>query len=102
MPGTAISDIIVNITTQGIVALEHSISSADANRKFSSVLRAVREGDSYVVTSHGKPVARIVPAGRHQAVATTARDLLLQRLASQPVSQVGRWSRDELYDEDDT
>jgi prevent-host-death family protein len=81
--------------------LEHSISSADANRNFSSVLRAVRDGESYVVTSYGKPVARIVPAGRHEAVATTARDLLLQRLTGQPVTDIGRWSRDELYDEDD-
>lgn len=81
------------------MALEHSISSADANRNFSSLLRAVRDGESYVVTSHGKPVARIVPAGRHEAVATTARDLLLQRLAGHPVQEIGRWSRDELYDE---
>jgi len=83
------------------MAVEHSISSADANRNFSSLLRAVREGDSYVVTSHGKPVARIVPAGRHEAVATTARDLLLRRLAGQPVQEIGRWSRDELYEEDE-
>lgn len=38
--------------------LELSISSADANRQFSSVLRGVRDGTSYIVTSYGKPVAR--------------------------------------------
>ncbi|HLX28520.1 MAG TPA: type II toxin-antitoxin system prevent-host-death family antitoxin [Casimicrobiaceae bacterium] len=79
--------------------MEESISAADANRNFSMVLRAVREGGSYVVTSHGKPVARIVPAGRHEAIASRARDLLLKRLARQPVKNVGRWSRDDLYDE---
>jgi prevent-host-death family protein len=82
------------------VVMEQSISAADANRNFSSVLRAVRQGDSYVVTNHGKPVARIVPAGRHEAVASAARELLLKRLAAQPVTDIGRWSRDELYEDD--
>lgn len=80
--------------------MEHSISAADANRNFSSVLRAVRDGASYVVTNYGKPVARIVPAGRHEAVASAARDLLLQRLATQQVTEIGRWSRDELYEDE--
>jgi prevent-host-death family protein len=79
--------------------MEHSISAADANRNFSSLLRAVREGATYIVTNYGKPVARVVPAGRHEAVATTARDLLLQRLAKQPVTKIGRWSRNELYED---
>ena len=34
--------------------MEKAVSAADANRKFSKLLRAVREGHSYVVTSHGK------------------------------------------------
>jgi prevent-host-death family protein len=80
--------------------LEYSISAAEANRKFSLMLREVREGGSYVVTSHGKPIARIVPAGRHEAVAATARNLLLQRLAAQPIADIGRWTRDELYEND--
>ena len=90
-----------NITTIGNVAMEHSISAADANRNFSMILRAVREGGSYVVTSYGKPIARIVPAGRLEAVTWTARDLLLKRLARQPVTDIGRWSRDDLYEEGD-
>ena len=40
--------------------MEKPVSAADANRKFSKLLRAVREGKSYVVTSHGRAVARIV------------------------------------------
>ena len=83
------------------VAMDQSISAADANRNFSMLLRAVREGGSYIVTSYGKPVARIVPAGRHEAVVSTARDLLLKRLAQQPVTDIGRWSREDLYEEVD-
>jgi prevent-host-death family protein len=80
--------------------MEHPISAADANRNFSAILRQVREGTSFLVTNYGKPVARIVPAGRHDTVATTARDLLLQRLARQAVTDVGRWSRDDLYEDE--
>jgi prevent-host-death family protein len=80
--------------------MEKVISAADANRKFSLLLRGVREGRSYVVTSHGKPVARLVPAGKHDDVATTAREALLSRLEKQPLIDAGRWTREELYEDD--
>lgn len=80
--------------------MDEAISAADANRKFSLLLRGVREGRSYVVTSHGKPVARLVPAGRHEDVATSARTVLLSRLEKQPVVRTGRWTRDELYEDE--
>jgi prevent-host-death family protein len=41
---------------------EELVTAADANRSFSRLLHDVRQGHSYVVTSHGKPVARISPA----------------------------------------
>ncbi|HKT88646.1 MAG TPA: type II toxin-antitoxin system prevent-host-death family antitoxin [Candidatus Sulfotelmatobacter sp.] len=77
--------------------MEKAISSADANRKFSQVLRDVREGSSYVVTSHGRPVARISPV-RENTAATRARELLLERVRSQPVIDVGHWRREDLYE----
>lgn len=77
--------------------MEEAVSAADANRRFSLLLRKVREGRSYVVTSHGKPVARLVPAGRHNDMAISARSTLLARLEKQPVIHAGRWTRDELY-----
>lgn len=78
--------------------MEKPVSAADANRKFSKLLRAVREGQSYVVTSHGKAVAKIVPAEKNGGVTRGARAALLKRLRSEPVVTVGRWSRDELYE----
>jgi prevent-host-death family protein len=78
--------------------MEEAISAADANRKFSRLLRGVREGRSYVVTSHGKPVARLVPAGKHDNVAAGARTALLSRLKRQPIVRGKRWTRDELYE----
>ena len=53
--------------------MEEAVSAADANRKFSLLLRGVREGRRYVVTSHGRPVARLIPAGKHDEAAKSAR-----------------------------
>ena len=80
--------------------MEEPISAADANRRFSLLLRGVREGRSYVVTSHGRPVARLIPVGKHDAVSTGARTALLTRLERQPVVHTDRWTRDELYEDD--
>ena len=78
--------------------MDEAISAAEANRKFSTILRGVRQGRSYVVTSHGRPVARIMPANQHDTAMTGARDALLARLERQPVGHAGRWTRDELYE----
>lgn len=76
----------------------NSISAANANREFSALLRKVRRGEEYVVTSHGRPVARIVPVAAGARIAAAARQALLARLRDAPVRSVGRWSRDELYE----
>lgn len=76
--------------------MEKAISAAEANRKFSQVLREVREGHSYVVTSHGKPVARISPP--HRQPSARSREAFIQWLKAQPVRNLGRWTRDELYE----
>ena len=78
--------------------MEKAISAADANRKFSQLLRGVREGQSYVVTSHGKAVARIAPFKEDQATAVRARASLLTRLRAERVVKIGRWKRDDLYE----
>jgi prevent-host-death family protein len=80
--------------------MEKAISAADANRKFSQLLRDVREGRSYIVTSHGRPVARITPIQSKAGKVGDSRawGRLLRRLRKQPVMNIGRWTRDELYD----
>jgi prevent-host-death family protein len=80
--------------------MEKAISAADANRNFSQLLREVREGRSYVVTSHGRPVARISPIDSKTEQREAAKAALLKRLRSQPVIKIGRWTRDELYNRD--
>jgi len=78
--------------------MEKAISAADANRNFSRLLRDVKEGRSYVVTSHGRPVARIAPVTDENSARASAWNSLLSRLRSERVVKIGRWKRDELYE----
>ncbi len=78
--------------------MEKAISAADANRKFSELLRNVREGQSYIVTSHGRAVARIAPIEDDNLIAAKARSSLFDRLRTERVTNAGRWKRDELYE----
>jgi prevent-host-death family protein len=79
--------------------MNKSVSAADANRRFSELLRTVKKGRSVVVTSHGKPVARISPVVEDNRAAEGARSALFARLRREHVVNAGRWTRDELYDE---
>jgi len=78
--------------------MDKAVSAADANRRFSELLRTVKGGRSVVVTSHGKPVAKIMPVAEDERAAKGARAALFARLRAERVTHVGRWRRDELYD----
>jgi prevent-host-death family protein len=78
--------------------MEKAISAAEANRQFSRLLRDVKTGQSYLVTSHGRPVARIAPVDERLTATSSARSSLLKRLRSERVLNIGRWKRDELYE----
>ncbi len=75
------------------------VSAADANRRFSELLRSVKAGQSVVVTSHGTPVAKIVPMREDDAIVAGARSALFARLRTERVKRIGRWTRDELYED---
>jgi prevent-host-death family protein len=77
-----------------------AISATDANRKFSRLLQGVRQGRSYVVTSHGQPVAKLSPFSATETSTANARKSLLARLRKQSISRTGRWTRDELYEDE--
>lgn len=79
--------------------MDEAISAAEANRKFSQILREVRQGRSYVVTSHGTPVAKIVPVSTDTQISEVAKAALLTRLRKEKVVDIGPWSRDELYED---
>ena len=77
-----------------------TVTAAQANRQFSAVLREVAHGERVLITSHGKPVAALVPADDavvdEQRRAAHAR--LMARLRSQPALGPIDWTRDDLYD----
>jgi prevent-host-death family protein len=77
--------------------MHESVSAADANRRFSELLRTVKTG--VVVTSHSKPVAKISPVIEDDRAAEGARSALFARLRGERVVNAGRWTRDELYDD---
>jgi prevent-host-death family protein len=84
--------------------MDEPVSAADANRNFSQLLRGVREqGATYVVTSHGKPVAKLMPAVEgdgKSAEREAAKKRLLKHLRAMPIVKIGPWMRDELYERD--
>jgi prevent-host-death family protein len=75
-----------------------SVSAAEANRQFSKILRAVEAGDTITITSHGRPVARLCPVNAPDLFRIAARRRLLAWLAEQPTQDLGKWTRDELYE----
>jgi prevent-host-death family protein len=75
-----------------------TVSASDANRRFSALLREVRDGIEITVTSHGKPVARITPAKAAHRGREAARERLTERLDRQGATGRRTWSREELYE----
>ena len=77
-----------------------TVSAADANRHFSKLLREVDEGQTVLVTSRGRPVAEIRPVASAEAADRRAAwEALFARLDAEPAHNLGRFSRDEAYDD---
>ena len=53
-----------------------------------------------MITSHGKPIAKIIPFVTHDPVRAAAKEILLAHLSSRPAIDIGPWTRDELYERD--
>jgi prevent-host-death family protein len=76
-----------------------TVTAAEANRNFSSLLREARHGEVYVVLSRGKPVATIGPVVSTDGERLAARETLIARLQGQGVTDSRSWTRDELYED---
>ncbi|MFI4934714.1 MAG: type II toxin-antitoxin system Phd/YefM family antitoxin [Caulobacterales bacterium] len=82
------------------------VPAAEANRAFSKLLRAAREGKRITITSHGVPVAELIPAGaeakeaaERQRRAKALAALKVHWASLEPVV-IGPWTREELYERD--
>lgn len=81
--------------------MERSISATDANREFSRVLSEVSGGATYIVTSHGKPVAKMVPVTPSASDEDAKRRRLiafLDEMARTPPQNMGPITRDDGYE----
>ncbi|CAN5300591.1 type II toxin-antitoxin system Phd/YefM family antitoxin [soil metagenome] len=81
--------------------MERSISATDANREFSRVVNEVANGETYIVTSHGKPVVRMAPVKKPAVdpAMVTARRAHLAALREKPaMDDRPRFTRDDFYD----
>jgi prevent-host-death family protein len=79
-----------------------TISAADANRYLSRLVREVAAGEGVIVTSRGEPVAKVVPiepADLNEQQRQKAWEDHIARLRSQPALNLGKITRDEIYDE---
>ena len=76
-----------------------TVSAADANRQFSSLLREVATGEVVTILARGKPVATMAPARAEDGSRQGAKANLLQRLRKQQPTGDRDWTRGELYED---
>lgn len=78
--------------------MERTIKASEANQRFSEMLRQVQAGDSFVVLSRGRPVARVTPVDpKLQEQAERVR-ALSRKFKERPRLQAYGWKREDLYD----
>ena len=80
--------------------MPRTVSAADANRRFSTILGHAVEGETVVITRRGAPVAQLVPYGRPPADETriAAWNRLLTTLEEGVHLGGVSLDRDSLYD----
>jgi prevent-host-death family protein len=76
-----------------------TITAAEANRRFSELLRAVATGETVEVVSRGRPVAQISSVDVNKSAREAARTALLRRLRAQRSTSARNWHRGGLYED---
>lgn len=77
--------------------MERAITASDANQRFSEMLRAVQGGDTFVVTSRGRPVAKVSPIDNLSEQRRKV-EAALDFLATLPTTHAEPWRREDLYE----
>lgn len=79
--------------------MDRPISASEANQRFSEMLREVANGESFTVTSRGRPVARVIPIDpEDQEERRRKIERLLEYLKALPIRTTGPWTREDLYE----
>jgi prevent-host-death family protein len=79
--------------------MDKIVTATEANRDFSRLLNQVAAGETFVVTSRGKPVARLEPAGARTVTPEqkAARLKALKVMRQRPIRDIGTVTRDDGY-----
>ena len=77
--------------------MERAITASDANQRFSEMLRAVQNGETFVVTSRGRPVAKVSPVAGPADQKQKVKELL-DYVRTLPIRHAGAWRREDLYE----
>lgn len=83
--------------------MDRPISSDEVGERFAEVMRDVADGESFLVTEAGLPIAKISPVvvalSREQREEQAAKiRRLAEELESRPITYTGPWTRDDLYE----
>lgn len=76
-----------------------TITAAEANRRFSKLLREVAKGEVITILSRGTPVAKVTSANAEALGKNAMKNILLSRLKAQSATGSRNWIRSELYDD---
>lgn len=76
------------------------ITSTEANRSFSKLLARAARGEPTEITVRGKVVARLQPVSEEDRLKEEVFLQHLDALKREPVMNLPRLSRDELYDDE--
>jgi len=78
------------------------ITLRETNQNFSRYMRAVEAGEEFVITRRGRPVGRLTPIGGRRVLTAEqeeARARTLERMKKGAPIGIGRFNRDEIYEE---
>ena len=82
--------------------MERKLTLRDANQRFAQYVKAMEQGEAFVITRRGKPVARLVPIETDKRVLTPEQQAARGR--ARECMQKGwdlggfTFNRDELYE----
>jgi prevent-host-death family protein len=75
--------------------MDRFVTATEANQRFSEMLREVGQGESFIVTSRGKPLARMSPVGVKAGGNNTSEFHAYLRSLPQITHN---WQREDLYE----
>jgi prevent-host-death family protein len=76
--------------------MDRYVTATEANQNFSKMLRDVRAGYNVIVTSRGRPVAKL--SASDPAPDKKSTEDFLAWLRSRPPVNAGPWKREDLYE----